>query len=372
MIVVLAAAGVIGGLVLFARGLFAYMRSQRISGIGSSPIASIAAGEVRVSGSVEPDALTLVSPLQSEPCVYFRSRVTESAGRDSRTVFSDQRAVGFRVRDASGSIRVFPRGARWEVPTDFDEGSGFTGDTPIGLRLNDGPTVRGVAEDDRQAQIDRLLTVRPAAPSDSVLAMLGSGDPNGGAGLVGAGLGGSLAGGLGGGTRRYVEARVSPGDPVTIIGWALPFGQLDDPAGADVGGMSDAAALSSDPDLAATIAEARAEGILESSPEEAWGNAAIPGFGIGRPVRPPELDPGVMRPELAAPEQAEQAERRFEIPDEELVLAVGTDAALAIFDGEPGVAARRERDRFMLGIVGALIAIASALALAYMLRGEIP
>jgi hypothetical protein len=136
--------------------------------------------------------------------------------------------------------------------------------------------------------------------------------------------------------------------------------------------MSDAAALSSDPDLAATIAEARAEGILESSPEEAWGNAAIPGFGIGRPVRPPELDPGVMQPELAAPEQAEQAERRFEIPDEELVLAVGTDAALAIFDGEPGVAARRERDRFMLGIVGALIAIASALALAYMLRGEIP
>jgi hypothetical protein len=357
MIVILATAGVFGGLVLFARGLFAYMRSQRISGIGSSPIASIAAGEVRVSGVVEPDALTLVSPLQSEPCVYFKSRVTESAGRDSRTVFADQRAVGFRVKDASGSIRVFPRGARWEVPTDFDEGSGFTGATPIGLRLNDGPTIRGVAEDDRQAQIDRLLTVRPAAGSDSALETLGSG--------------GSLVGDLGGGTRRYVEARVSPGDPVTVIGWAIPFGQLEDPAGSDVGGMSDAAALLNDPDLAATIAEAREAGILESSPEEAWGNAAIPGFGIGRPVRPPELDPGVAQPELAAPDVAERAVRRFEIPDEELVLAVGTDAVLAIFDGEPGVAAGRERDRFMLGIAGALIAIVSALALAYLLRGGI-
>jgi len=368
MLVVLAAAGVIGGLVLFARGLFAYVRSQRISGIGSSPVASIAAGEVRVSGVVEPDALTLVSPLQSEPCIYFRARVTESAGRDSRTIFAEERAVGFRVRDGSGSIRVFPRGARWEVPRDFDEGTGLTGETPIGLRLNDGPTVRGVAEDDREAWIAALLTVHPAVASDSPLATIGSGDAGG---LPGLGMGIGGIGGIGGGSRRYVEARVTPGDPVTIIGWALPFGELDDPAGADLGSSSDAAALADDPDLAATIAEARAAGILESSPEEAWGNAAIPGFGIGRPVRPPELDSGAASPTLADPEVAQVAERRFEIPDEELVLAVGRDATLAIFDGEPGVAAGRERERFLVGIGGALLSIASALALAYLLRGGI-
>ena len=370
MLVVLAAAGVIGGLVLLARGLFAYVRSQRISGIGSSPIASIAAGEVRVSGVVEPDALTLVSPLQSEPCVYFRSRVTESAGRDSRTVFAEERAVGFRVRDGSGSIRIFPRAARWEVPKDFDEGTGLTGEAPIGLRMNDGPTVRGAAEDGREAQIATLLTVHPAAASDSPLATIGSGDAGGLPG-IGIGFGGGTLGGLGGGSRRYVEARIAPGDPVTVIGWALPFGELDDPSGADLGNPSDAAALANDPDLAATLAEARAAGILESSPEEAWGNAAIPGFGIGRPVRPPELDPGAAAPILADPEVAERAERRFEIPDDELVLAVGSDATLAIFDGEPGVAAGRERQRFLVGIGGALLAIASALTLAYLLNGGI-
>ena len=48
------------------------------------------------------------------------------------------------------------------------------------------------------------------------------------------------------------------------------------------------------------VAEARAAGILRATPEEAWGNAAIPGFGIGRPTRPPELDPGADRPALAA------------------------------------------------------------------------
>jgi hypothetical protein len=88
-------------------------------------------------------------------------------------------------------------------------------------------------------------------------------------------------------------------------------------------------------------------------------------------VRPPELDPGAAAPILADPEVAERAERRFEIPDDELVLAVGSDATLAIFDGEPGVAAGRERQRFLVGIGGALLAIASALTLAYLLNGGI-
>ncbi len=227
-----------------------------------------------------------------------------------------------------------------------------------------------------------MLTVHPAAASDSPLATIGSGDAAGvpGIGSIGGGMGvGGIGGGMGiggilgsfvGGSRRYVEARVAPGDPVTVIGWALRFGELDDPAGADLGSSSDAA-LADDPDLAATIAEARAAGILESSPEEAWGNAAIPGFGIGRPVRPPELDPGATPLVPADPKVAERAERRFEIADDELVLAVGRDATLAIFDGEPGVAAGRERQRFLVGVGGALLAIASALALAYMLRGGI-
>jgi signal transduction histidine kinase len=39
--------------------------------------------------------------------------------------------------------------------------------------------------------------------------------------------------------------------------------------------------------VAANLAEARQAGILLTDPAAAWGNAAIPGFGIGRPVSEP-------------------------------------------------------------------------------------
>lgn len=355
-----AALGIVAGLVAFSRGLRAYRRGLRITGIASSPIASIAAGEVRVSGVVEPDAVTLISPLQSETCVYFRSSIVESSGRDQHAVFSDERAVGFRVRDASGTIRVFPKGARWEVPTDLDDSGGLFGGAPVGVRINSGPTVAGVPEDDREAQVRELLTVHdPRALGLIEVARGGS-----------LGLGLQMGGGLDAfsGRRRYVEARIDLGDPITVIGWALPFGTLDDPAEADAFGGVDAA-LVDDPAIAADLAAAREAGLLADSPEEAWGNAAIPGFGIGRPVTAPELDAGADPLPPGDAELARRAERRFEIPDEELVVAVTDGQPLAVFDGEPGVAAGREQGRFLMGLGGAVLAIVSALALAYLLRG---
>jgi hypothetical protein len=352
-----AALGIVAGLVAFGRGLAAYRRGLRITGIASSPIASIAAGEVRVSGTVEPDAVTLVSPLQSEACVYFRASIEEDAGRDSHTVFSEERGVGFRVRDASGSIRVFPQGARWEVPTDLDDSGGMVDATPAGVRLNTGPTIAGVPEESRDAQVRALLTVRDPGALDA-----GSRARD-----VGPGLGvGGLAAATG--RRRYVEARIDLGDAVTVIGWAVPFGTLADPAAADAFGGIDAA-MADDPAIAADLAEARAAGLLAASPEEAWGNAAIPGFGIGRPVTTPELDVDADPLPPGDPELARQAERRFEIPDDELVVAVTADQPLAVFDGMPDVAAGREQGRFILGLLGAVLAIVSAITLAYLLRG---
>ena len=81
----------------------------------------------------------------------------------------------------------------------------------------------------------------------------------------------------------YRETRLAPGDPVTIIGRALPFSDLDDPAGADLGQGSDPTL--DDPEIAADLDAARATGTLADDPAAAWGNAAIPGFGIGRPGR---------------------------------------------------------------------------------------
>jgi hypothetical protein len=42
---------------------------------------------------------------------------------------------------------------------------------------------------------------------------------------------------------------------------------------------------------------------------------------------------------------------------------------LAIYDGEPAVAAARERNRFLVGLAGAVLAIACAMVLAYLARG---
>ena len=283
----LATLGLLGGLALLARGLGAYRAAQRVTGTGTSRVATVAAGEVRLVGTVEADVVTLVSPLQSVPSVYFRSRIREGSGDDARTVFADEQAVGFRLQDTSGSIRVFPRGARWDAPLRFDAASGWSGDDPPGLVINPGPTHRSALED-RDAQIAALLTVRTEAdmPGEAV---------GPGSSLFSASLGSTL--GLTGERHRdYEERRLEPGDTITILGSALPFGDLDDPAAAD---HYDPTSALDDPEVAMNLAEAREAGILAATAEEAWGNAAIPGFGIGRPTRAPELDPEATVPALA-------------------------------------------------------------------------
>src|SRR5512144_2766422 len=93
-LVVASFGGLAGGIVLLVRGLQGYRQATRIGDVGSSRIASIAAGEVRISGVVEPAELLLVSPLQSADCVYYRARVRESDRNSAATVLDEARAVG--------------------------------------------------------------------------------------------------------------------------------------------------------------------------------------------------------------------------------------------------------------------------------------
>jgi hypothetical protein len=352
----LALLGLVGGLALLGRGLRAYRRAGRVAGIATSRIATLAAGEVRLAGVVEVDVLALVSPLQSVPCVYYRSRIREGSGDDARTVFDEERAVGFRLHDASGTLRVLPGGARWEAPLRFDAATDWTGGDPPGLNVNPGAAHRP-AEQDREAQIAALLAVRPPAdlPGEGL---------DGGSSLFASSLG---AGGLGGSRRRdYEERRLEPGDTVTVLGSALPFGDLEAPVGT---GPGDPASALDDPEVAMNLAEAREAGILRATPEEAWGNAAIPGFGIGRPTRVPELDPGASVPGLAGGEAAAAAEARFAIPAGELVVAATAEHPLAILAGTPGEARGREEARALLGVAGAALAIVGAVILALTLPG---
>ena len=355
----LAGMGLVGGLGLLVRGFGSYRTGIRIADTATSRVASLASGEVRVAGIVEPAELTLVSPLQSAGCVYYRSSIRESGTDEgSRVVLGEERSVGFRVRDGSGEVRIFPRDGRFDVPDVFTGSTGAFGDEPSGLLLRDGPAYAPPAPD-REAQVAALLTVRRPA-SDPFESGRGSFGP--------AGLSFGLRGG-GWRGRRYAEARIEPGQVVTVVGAAIPFGQLADPDGADAGGGPLGTPAMDDPEVALSIAEARASGTLLSDPAEAWGNAAIPGFGIGQPVATPELDPAANALPLAEPEAAARAKRTFTIPPEELVIAATADTQLVVALGLPSDATARHQVRFLTGLLGAILAIGSAVALAVMLTG---
>jgi hypothetical protein len=347
-------AGVLAGLTLFARGVVAYRRSTIVADEATSRIATLALGEVRITGKVEAAELTLVSPLQSQHCVYYQAIVTAHEGRSTRTLLREERAVGFRVRDDSGSIRVLPRGASWDVPPALHASDGIGGDPPPDLDIRSGPTY-DVPTSDRYTLVARLLTVH--------------GEPSS---LDEIGLG--LSAGLAPAGRRYEEARIEVGDTVTIVGSALPFGDLPDPPDAALGDVATGGPLAAaeDPAIAADLAAATASGRLETDPQKAWGNAAIEGFGIGRPVRTPVLDPDATpEPGVAAASESAITSRTFDIAPDEPVIAVSPGRGLFVSLGGPATAVERGRDRFVLGLLGAALAIGSMVVLALGLDGSI-
>jgi hypothetical protein len=344
----LAGAGVVAGLVLLVRGMIDYRSLLRVADTSTSMIDSVAAGEVRISGTIEPAEMTLVSLLQSVPCVFYRATV--SGGRDRirpKAGYTEERSIGFRVRDTSGTVRVFPRGARFDAPVRFAGETDSDGDDPPGLNVRrTGSTV--AYPEDRALAADALLHVHDPEHDDWPLPseILEQG-----------------------GSRSYNETRLEPGDPVTIVGRAAPFSDLPDPTSADTGTGSDP--LLDDPEIAADLAAARASGSLADDPATAWGNAAIAGFGIGRPVSAPVIDPAAHRLTIAGPEEAARTEEIFAIAPETLILAASAEVPLLIAFGTPGQVGGRNQTRFLIGLLGAILAIASAMVLAIVVNGRI-
>jgi hypothetical protein len=354
MLVSACAFGVVVGLLLLWRGLSGYRAGVAIGDTSTSGIATLAAGEVRVTGAIEAGEATLISPLQSVPCVWYRAEV-RSTGRENDRAYVDERAVGFRVRDAEGTIRVFPRGARIGASPRFEGKTGLMGDAPAGLNPRVGSAFGPGLDPDgdpvveREAAIAALLTVKAPTREAPEIEGLASLDPQAG--------------------RSYEERRLEIGDTVTIVGVAQQFGNLPDPFGASrLDRAGDPLTGLNDPVVAEEIAEARAAGQLQT-PEEAWGNAAIPGFGIGRPVREPELDPEADRPVLAPPEKALENAARFDIDPDTLVLAAAEGAPLLIAEGAPEAVVARAQGTFLVGLLGAALAVGSAMVAAITLGG---
>ena len=123
--------------------------------------------------------------------------------------------------------------------------------------------------------------------------------------------------------------------------------------------------------MADALSAAREAGTLADSPEEAWGNAAIPGFGIGQPTRPPELDPDARPAPVASATAHAAAVELHDVPADELVLARVPGGTLAIYRGGAQAATRQHDSAFLLGLVGAVMTVCCTLALAAMLTGSL-
>jgi hypothetical protein len=357
ILLALCLAGVVVGVLTLARGFAGYRTATRVGDTATSRVATLAAGEVRVAGTIEPAEVTLVSPLQSAPCVWYRARV-RTTGRESHVVFVEERGVGFRLRDETGTIRVFLGGATIDAPSLFSGHTSLLGDAPIGLEPRSGSAFgpgEGAPDTDqvaRDAAIAALLTVQPPVADDTAILD-----------------GPTLRSGLATAGREYEERRLEVGAVVTLVGTAMPFGQLGDPSGADrLDRYDDPTTGLDDPVVAAEIEAARAGGTLQS-PEQAWGNAAIPGFGIGAPTRAPELDSRARAEPVASPAAAARAEQIFDIAPDTLVIAAGPDTPLLVAFGSPGEVVARDQGRFLVGLLGAVLAIGSAVAAAVVLTG---
>ena len=297
---VVAFLAVVGGLQLLFRGLRSYLRGGNLSSVGTSQIASLSAGLVRVTGTVE--APLTIESYYGFPCVYYRAEPQRRDGdRDDESSGTVERSIEFDVRDDSGRIHVLPHSAQWDV---------------------------------------RMRDTQP-------------------------------------------EARVEDGDQVTIVGSAVPFGQLQDPGSAEWLAMDD-------PVVAADLEAARAAGQLEPDPRKRYGNLGIPGFALGRPETIPTLDPGVPAPAVyprlpAARDEALSAERTtrpaagigpdesavasFAPTPETLVLAAVPGSDLVIAEGDPASAASLDNWEFLVGLTGAVLAIVGAVLFALTIEG---
>jgi len=296
---VVAALALLGGLQLLFRGLRSYLRGGDLSSVGTSQIASLGAGLVRVTGTIE--APITIQSYYGFPCVYYRAEPRKEDGQaDDDSSTTVERSIEFDVQDDSGRIHVMPHAAKWDV---------------------------------------RMRDMQP-------------------------------------------EARLEDGDRVTVVGSAVPFGQLQDP------GSTEWLALD-DPVVAADLEAARASGELEPDPSRRYGNLGIAGFALGRPESAPTLDPGVPTPAVyhhasappgaSGPDQharpaagiatGDPAAASFAPTPETLVLAAVLGSDLLIAEGDPASATSLDQWEFLAGLAGAVLAIGGAVLLALAIEG---
>ena len=220
-----------------------------------------------------------VAPPERRPA-STTARRSATAG-DRRTLpdsgYTEERSIGFRVRDASGSIRVFPRGARFDAAVRFEGETGLAGDEPPGLDLRRSGATQN-SETDRAIAVAALLEVRQPddEPDPAEPVMLDAKRPA------------TLPRNAARTRRRGDDRRPRP-----------PLLRSRRPDRAPIPARSPTRRSTTRRSPPTSRRHGR-RATLADDPAAAWGNAAIPGFGIGRPVSRPTIDPAAHPLPLAA------------------------------------------------------------------------
>lgn len=138
------------GVWFFFKGFKRLRRKRLIENIPTSTIRGLALGMVELIGKAKRKNL-LKSPLTGMDCVLYRYTVEryEQRGKSSRWVIvaeGNSFYCPFFVDDGTGQILVFPQGAEFILPTDYEFTSGWLSSIPqnlIEFMQNNGITYRG-------------------------------------------------------------------------------------------------------------------------------------------------------------------------------------------------------------------------------------
>ncbi len=138
-IFILSIMGFFFGLYSFLMG-FSYLKQKRlIENTPTSKIRSLAMGLVEVYGEVlSKENNVLKSPFSQKDCIYCKYTVEEyrRSGKHSQWVDikNGETMVPFSLKDDTGMVLVEPKGAKIEIPMDFEFNSSWGKDPPDSIK----------------------------------------------------------------------------------------------------------------------------------------------------------------------------------------------------------------------------------------------
>ena len=232
-----------------------------------------------------------------------------------------------------------------DAPDRLDDKDSPLGERPPSVTVRTGSPFQTQVAGDRESEIAALLTVHVPEPVDEPFDRSERG-------------------------LHYVEARLEVGDVVTVVGTAVPFGHLDDPDGADLlDRYGDPLAGLDDPEVAMNIAEAREAGILRPPRRHGGTPRSRGSASAGRSAHPSSTLPRRCPSSRRRPRPTRSA-GTWDLEPDLLVLAAAKDAPMLVATGAPGDVVAREEGRFLLGLLGAVLAIGAAIAGAIVLAAQ--